>query len=307
MNPSTARSILVVGSVALDSLETPSGHREACLGGSASYFGVGASRFAPVQVVAVVGDDFPEAYLAMFRSHGINLEGLEVVTGGRTFRWRGRYGKTLGDAQTLETQLNVFEQFDPKVLPHQRRAPILFLGNIDPELQLRVLDQMESPHLVALDTMNFWITGKREALIRVLSRVDLLVLNETEARLLSEERNIYRAADVVRAMGPKTLVIKRGEYGSILFHEDGVFVAPAVPLRAVIDPTGAGDTFAAGLIGQLAQQEAPDFVAMKRAVLTGTVLASFTCEGFSLDRLCSVTNEELVARTASLAQSLRVD
>ena len=299
-------TILVVGSVALDSLETPAGHREECLGGSASYFSVGASLFAPTQVVAVVGDDFPPTYLDHLRSRGVNLEGLEVVAGGRTFRWRGRYGENFGDAQTLETQLNCFEHFDPKIPAHYRTTKLLFLGNIDPDLQLKVLDQMENPHLVALDTMNFWITGRRKSLESVLSRVDLVILNETEARLLSGETNIHKAAAGVLALGPKVVVIKRGEYGSMLFHPDGLFIAPAVPLGTVIDPTGAGDTFAAGLMGYLAQSDDVDFASLKRAVLAGTVLASFACEGFSLDRLLSLTRAEVGQRLAALESLMKV-
>jgi len=298
--------ILVVGSVALDSLETPAGHRDACLGGSASYFSVGASLFAPTQVVAVVGEDFPQAYLDHLRSRGVNLEGLEIIPGGRTFRWRGRYGEHFGDAQTLETQLNVFEHFSPKIPPQWRGAKYLFLGNIDPELQGRVLDQVENPHLVALDTMNFWITGKRHALEAVLSRVDLFILNETEARLLSGERNVYKAAEAVQAMGPRVVIIKRGEYGALLFHPDGVFAAPAVPLREVVDPTGAGDTFASGVMGFLARADETDFSTLKRAVLTGTVLASFACEGFSLDRLLSLTTAEVEERLARLESLMKV-
>ena len=295
---SQPRTILVVGSVALDSIETPAGHRPECLGGSASYFSVGASFFAPVQVVAVVGEDFPEAHLNHLRARGVNLEGVEVVPGGRSFRWRGRYGENFGDAQSLETQLNCFEHFDPKIPAHYRQAPLLFLGNIDPDLQLKVLDQLSSPQVVALDTMNFWIQGKREALLRVLSRVDLLILNETEARLLSGERNIHKAADAVRALGPTTLVIKRGEYGAMLFHPEGFFVCPAWPVRDVVDPTGAGDTFAAGLLGHLARSGNENFATMKRAVVSGTIMASFACEGFSLDRLLALGSPEIERRGA---------
>lgn len=299
-------TILVVGSVALDSLETPAGHREECLGGSASYFSVGASLFAQTQVVAVVGEDFPEAYLDHLRAKGVNLEGLEVVPGGRTFRWRGRYGEHFGDAQTLETQLNCFETFDPKIPAGYRDARMLFLGNIDPELQLKVLDQLENPHLVALDTMNFWITGKRKALEAVLARVDLFILNETEARLLSGEKNVYKAAAGVMALGPKVVVIKRGEYGAMLFHPEGLFVSPAVPLRDVVDPTGAGDTFASGLMGYLAQVGDVEFSTLKRAVLAGTVMASFACEGFSLDRLLTLTKPEVIERLTALESLMKV-
>ena len=305
-SPVSPKTILVVGSVALDSISTPHAHRNDCLGGSASYFSVGASLFAPTQVVAVVGEDFPSTWLDHMRSRGVNLEGLEVVPGGRTFRWRGAYGETLGDAQTLETQLNCFEHFDPKIPPHQRSAAMLFLGNIDPTLQLKVLDQVDHPRIVALDTMNFWISGKRQALEAVLSRVDILVLNETETRMLSGEKNIHKAADIVRGMGPSVLVVKRGEYGAMLFHPDGLFVAPAWPLRDVVDPTGAGDTFAAGLMGYLATQSEPTFHALKRAVMTGTVLASFTCEGFSLDRLLTLTRPEVDERLAALESLMKV-
>lgn len=304
--PGTPQTILVVGSVALDSIATPTGHRDDCLGGSASYFSVGASLFAPTQVVAVVGEDFPPTFLDQLRGRGVNLEGLEVVPGGKTFRWRGRYGEHLGDAQTLETQLNCFEHFDPKIPAHQRRAPLLFLGNIDPTLQLKVLEQVENPHVVALDTMNFWISGKRQALEAVLARIDVLILNETEARMLSGERNIHRAAERVRGMGPGTVVVKRGEYGAMLFHADGLFIAPAVPLREVVDPTGAGDTFASGFMGHLAAAGKSDFETLKRAVLTGTVMASFTCEGFSLDRLLVLTRAEVDARLAALESLMKV-
>lgn len=301
------RDILIVGSVAFDSLETPHGHRDTCLGGSATYSSVSASFFADVSIVAVVGDDFPENHTTTLRNRGINLEGLERVEGGRTFRWRGRYGENLNEAHTLETQLNVFEHFDPRIPEAHRKAPLLFLGNIDPELQVKVLDQMDHPHLVAMDTMNFWITGKRPELLEVLSRIDLLIINDGEARQLSGESNIMRAADRIRAMGPTILIIKRGEYGAMLFHPEGMFCAPAVPLRDVLDPTGAGDTFAGGLMGSLARAESLDFNALKRAVLTGTVMASFTCEGFSLERLLSLQESELEQRLSDLGGMMKFD
>ncbi|MFN3197764.1 MAG: PfkB family carbohydrate kinase [Bradymonadia bacterium] len=301
------REILVVGSVAFDSLETPHGHRDECLGGSATYSSVTASAFADVSLVAVVGDDFPDAHTHMLRSRGINLDGLEIVEGGKTFRWKGRYGENLNEAQTLETHLNVFEQFDPQIPEAHRKKELLFLGNIDPVLQLKVLDQVDHPHLVAMDTMNFWITSKRDELVNVLSRIDLLIINDGEARQLSGESNILRAADRIRAMGPKMLIIKRGEYGAMLFHPEGIFCAPAVPLRDVLDPTGAGDTFAGGLMGALAKSEELDFNAFKRGVLTGTVMASFTVEGFSLERLLSLQDDELDARLAQLKGMMQVD
>lgn len=305
-HPDDARPVLCVGSMALDSLETPAGHRVDCLGGSATYFGVSAGYFAPVHVVAVVGDDFPAPYLERLRHHGVDLGGVEIVEGGRTFRWRGRYGADLNNAQTLETQLNVFERFEPRIPDGLRRAPLVFLGNIDPALQLRVLEQMEQPAFVAMDTMNFWIKSQRPALEQVLSHVDLLLVNQTEAYLLSGETNLMRAAEHIRALGPSTLVIKRGEYGAALFHDDGLYMAPAVPLRDVIDPTGAGDTFAGGVLGHLARADAHDFATCQRAVLLGTVMASFACEGFSLDRLFALEDAEIEQRRAALERLIRL-
>ena len=297
-------SILVVGSVAFDDLETPHGVREGALGGSANYFSASASLFAPVKLVAVVGDDFPEQHLEKLAARGADLAGLERVE-GPTFRWKGRYAAEDADAETLDTQLNVFEHFQPKIPAEWTRSPIVFLGNIHPRLQLDVLDQMASPRLVAADTMNFWIDGEREALLEVLARIDLLVINETEARQLAEDDNIFKAADKVRAMGPKMLVVKRGAYGALLFHPDGTFFVPAVPLREVIDPTGAGDTFAAGLVGSLAADGALDMPALRRAVLTGTVMASFACQGFGLDRVMTVDRAQVEARLEELLILIR--
>ncbi|MCA9540099.1 MAG: sugar kinase [Myxococcales bacterium] len=291
--------ILVVGSVAFDDLETPHGTRESCLGGSATYFSASASLFAPVRLVAVVGDDFPEAPLAQLAERGVDLEGLERVA-GKTFRWGGRYDAEGADAETLYTHLNVFEHFDPKIPESYRGSPVVFLGNIHPALQLRVLDQIRAPEFVAADTMNFWITGERDTLLEVLKRIDLLVINETEARMLAGHRNIFVAADRVRAMGPKALVVKRGAYGALLFHPDGTFFVPAVPLREVVDPTGAGDTFAAGLVGALAHDGRFDFATLRRAVLTGTVMASFACQGFSLDRVMTVARPDVDLRMDEL-------
>jgi sugar/nucleoside kinase (ribokinase family) len=296
--------ILVVGSVAFDDLETPHGVRENALGGSANYFSVGASLFAPIRLVAVVGDDFPAAHLDAMRARGIDLDGLEQVA-GPTFRWRGRYRAEDSDAETLDTRLNVFEHFAPSIPAKWRATPIAFLGNIHPKLQLDVLDQLDDPQLVGADTMNFWITGERPALLRVLARIDLLVINETEARQLAGVANVFNAADAIRAMGPKILIVKRGAYGALLFHPDGIFVVPAVPLREVIDPTGAGDTFAAGVMGSLAIDGATDFATVRRAVLTGTVLASFTCQGFSLDRVLTLDRAALDARMDELLGMIR--
>lgn len=302
----SAHEILVVGSVAFDDIETPSGHRESCWGGSATYFSASASLYAPVRLVAVVGEDFPTSALDALSSRGVDLAGLEQVP-GRTFRWRGRYANDLGDAETLETQLNVFEHFEPKIPEAWKTSRIVMLGNIHPALQSQVLDQIEAPQLVVADTMNFWITGEREALLKVLRRIDLLVINETEARLLSGEKNIYRAAAAVRAMGPQMLVIKRGGYGALMFHPDGMFVVPAVPLTEVVDPTGAGDTFAAGMIGAVAEAGDYELPTLRKAALVGTVMASFACEGFSLDRVLTLRREDVDARVDELRRLIQVD
>lgn len=299
-----ADSILVVGSVAFDDLETPHGVREGALGGSANYFSASASLFAPIRLVAVVGDDFPADHLSKLAARGVDLAGLERVD-GPTFRWKGRYAAEDADAETLDTQLNVFEHFQPKIPAEWTDSPIVFLGNIHPRLQLDVLDQIEAPRLVAADTMNFWIDGEREALLEVLARIDLLVINETEARQLAGDDNIFKAADAVRAMGPKMLIVKRGAYGALLFHPEGTFFVPAVPLREVIDPTGAGDTFAAGVVGSLAADGALDLPALRRAVLTGTVMASFACQGFGLDRVMTVDRAQVEARLEELLILIR--
>lgn len=277
-------AILVVGSVAYDSVETPFGRAERVLGGSASFFAVAASFFVPVNLVGVVGDDFGEGERAAFRGRPIDLEGLERAS-GRTFHWQGRYSYDLNGRDTIRTDLNVFEFFQPKIPERYRRSEQVFLGNIDPELQLRVLDQVEAPRLVACDTMNFWITGKPAELRRTLSRVDVLLINDAEVRQLSGEWNIVKAARAVRAMGPRTLVIKKGEHGVLMFSDEGSFAAPAYPLEDVFDPTGAGDTFAGGFVGYLAQAERVDERSLRSAVVMGSTMASFCVEAFSLDRL----------------------
>lgn len=301
------QAILVVGSVAIDDVQTPAGHREISLGGSANYFAVGASLFVRTKLVAVVGDDFPSDHLELLAARDVDLAGLEIIEGGRTFRWRGSYGADFADAQTLETQLNVFEHFQPKVPESYRSAPYVFLGNIHPALQLQVLEQIERPKLVGLDTMNFWISSAREALGAVLKRIDLLIVNETEARQISGENNVYDAADSIMKDGPKMLVIKRGAAGALLFHPEGMFCAPAVPLREVIDPTGAGDSFAAGLMGYIAKAGSLDFKTFKQAVLAGTVVASYACEGFSMDKVLHLTASALEERTAVLRALISLD
>jgi sugar/nucleoside kinase (ribokinase family) len=277
-------SLLVVGSVALDSVETPFGVKEDVLGGSATYFSTSASFFTPVNVVAVVGEDFPEPHLQFLRERGVNLEGLTREP-GRTFRWKGRYGWQLNEAETLDTQLNVFQAFSPRLPESYRDSRYVFLGNIHPELQSQVLDQVKGPRLVAADTMNFWINGSRPALLKTLQRVDLLFVNDSEARQLSGEHNIVRAARGILGLGPTRVVIKRGEYGALLFEHEHIFACPALPLAEVFDPTGAGDTFAGGFMGTLATREHLDASLLRRAMVMGSVMASFTVEKFSLERL----------------------
>jgi sugar/nucleoside kinase (ribokinase family) len=291
-------SLIVIGSVALDSVETPFGVREEVLGGSASYFSIVASFFTKVRLVAVVGDDFPQEHIDLLERHGVDLGGLERKPAGRTFRWKGRYGENLNEAHTLDTELNVLETFDP-VLPERfRDAEYVFLANIDPVLQSRVLDQVRAPKFVACDTMNFWIDKSLPALRQILERVDCLIINDGEARALSGETNISRAAKRIRAMGPKQVVIKRGEYGALVF-DDEVFAVPAFPLEEVHDPTGAGDSFAGGFMGHLASTRRADFEAVRCAAVMGSVAASFAVEEFSLDGLRTLTLAELRERYAA--------
>ena len=288
-------AILVVGSVALDTVETPFGKAEEVLGGSATYFSTSASYFAPVRLVAVIGEDLPEEELAFLKEKGVDLRGLKRVR-GRTFRWKGRYGFDLNEAHTLDTQLNVFEGFSPEIPEEYRESPYLFLGNIDPDLQMDVLGQVRRPRLVACDTMNYWIEKKPRELERVLRRVDILTINEGEARQLSGEPNLVKASRQIMAMGPKTLIIKRGEYGVLAFNGSSVFAAPAYPLEFVFDPTGAGDTFAGGFMGFLAYTKGFDEETMRQAIVFGSVMASFVVEDFSLKRIKDLTSDEIEER-----------
>ena len=289
-------SLCVVGSVALDAVKTPFGEVDEALGGSATFFSTAASFFTEVNLVAVVGDDFPPEHLAFLRSRGINLDGLQRAP-GRTFRWRGEYGYQLNEAKTLDTQLNVFAAFRPALPAAYRDAEFVFLANIDPALQSDVLRQMNRPKFVACDTMNFWIAGKRTALVRTLAQVDLVVINDGEARQLAEEANLVRAAARILSWGPKILVVKRGEYGALMFNGKTIFAAPAYPLENVFDPTGAGDSFAGGMMGYLStQQGAVTDAMLRRAVIYGSVMASYNVEAFSLDRMRSLTEEAITAR-----------
>jgi sugar/nucleoside kinase (ribokinase family) len=288
-------SILVVGSVAYDTVETPFGRAERVLGGSASFFSVAASFFVPVNLVGVVGQDFGEQQLAAFAGRPVDLEGLERMA-GKTFHWQGKYSWDLNSRDTICTDLNVFEFFKPKIPARYRGSEVVFLGNIDPVLQRDVLAQVEAPRIVACDTMNFWIHGKAEELKKTLAQTQILLVNDAEARELSGEWNLVKAARAIRAMGPRTIVVKKGEHGVLMFNGEETFAAPAYPLETVFDPTGAGDTFAGGFLGYLAGCATPDDEALRRAIVMGSTLASFCVEAFSLDRLVRLTRPEIDAR-----------
>ncbi len=287
--------LLVVGSVALDSVTTPFGEVVEAVGGSATFFCIAASYFTDVQLVAVVGEDFSPEHLTALQRDRVDLNGLERRP-GRTFRWRGEYSYTLNEAKTLDTQLNVLETFRPTVPESYRTPSQLFLANIDPDLQLMVLDQVQRPSVVALDTMNFWIEGKIEALRKVLKEADILIINDGEAQALGNNRNLVQVSRIIRSWGPQTLIIKRGEYGVAMFHGDAVFALPAYPLEHLKDPTGAGDAFAGGFMGFLASAPALDDQSLRQAVVYGSVMASFAVQSFSVDRLASLTDEDVKER-----------
>lgn len=284
---SKSSSLLVVGSVGLDTVETRVGKRAEVLGGAASYFSVAASFLSPVRLTAVVGTDFPAAHTSLLENHKVDLAGLERVE-GRTFRWSGVYAPDFSTRTTLDTQLNVFQSFQPKLPAPWKASEYVFLANIDPVLQLSVLEQAGKPKFVACDTMNFWISGKRAELGKLLERVDMLLLNDEEARQLSGEANLPAAARAIRKMGPKAIVIKRGDAGALLFHEGGVFAAPAFPIENVVDPTGAGDSFGGGFMGWIAREGDTSPATIRTAMIMGSVLASFCVEDFSLDRFKSL-------------------
>jgi sugar/nucleoside kinase (ribokinase family) len=293
-------SILVVGSVALDSVQTPFGKVEDALGGSATYFAMAAGLYCPTKLVAVVGDDFPQEHVDFLRSRHVDLSGLQRVE-GKTFRWKGRYDYDLNTAQTLDTQLNVFATFHPKLPDDFRDAEFVFLANIDPDLQAEVARQIRSPRLIALDTMNYWIDYKKEALTTALSLANIVLMNEAEAREYGNTFSLIRAARKIMALGPMAVIIKKGEYGAALFCRSEhlisqYFFAPAYPLEKINDPTGAGDTFAGGFVGYLAKHQDTSIEAMKRAIIHGSVVASFTVEAFSVDRLRSLTPADIATR-----------
>lgn len=299
MRPSS-RSVTVVGSIALDTVETPWGSNEEGLGGAATYFSLAAAHYANVHLVGVVGDDFPHEHVALLQSKGIGLEGLDRVA-GRTFRWTGRYHEDVNQRDTLDTQLNVFESFHPKLPEAAAQAEYLFLGNIHPSLQAEVLDQSRA-RFVALDTMNLWIHTTPDALKAVLSRVDALIINDSEVKDLTGEPNLVRGAAAILApravmgLGPRVVVVKKGEHGCMLFEAGGVFAIPAFPLAKVVDPTGAGDSFAGGFMGYLASQDASDTATLRAAVAHGSAVASFTCEAFGPDRLAEIGMRDVLDR-----------
>ena len=288
-------SILVVGSVFFDSIETPHGKIDRALGGAATYFSIAASFFTPVQMVAAVGEDFPQEETDFLKRRGIDLSGLQMRT-GRTGFWAGRYHEDMNQRDTLDLQLNVFADFKPQLPASHRGAQYVFLANIDPQLQAMVLDQLAAPGIVGCDTMNHWITGSRGDLEELLGRVGILVINDEEARLLSGERNVVRAARRLLAMGPQRVLIKRGEYGVIQFSANSVFAVPAFPLEEVFDPTGAGDTFAGGFMGQLARSGDRSEAGLRRAIVYGSVMASFVVEDFGTNRLRALTHDAIEHR-----------
>lgn len=297
-------SILVVGSVAYDTVETPAGRADDALGGSATFFTTAASLFTDTRLVAVVGEDFREQDVEFLKSRRADLSGLQRAA-GRTFRWGGRYHASMNTRDTLFTELNVFESFAPDIPEPLRDCRYVFLGNIAPELQLRVLEQVHEPRFVACDTMNFWIQGRREALERLLPRVHALIINDEEALMLSGATSVLRAAARIQAMGPKTVIVKRGEHGALMFNNGDTFYTPAYPLEVVVDPTGAGDTFAGGFMGWIASQDDLSDATLRRAVVAGTLMASFSVEGFSVDRLKTVDRDQLLARYRELASLTR--
>ena len=289
--------LLIVGSVAFDDLEMPSGTFENVVGGAATYASIGASLLTPTRLVGVIGEDFPEATLKDLQKRGVDLAGLEKAK-GKTFRWRGRYAADLSSRETLDTQLNVFADFNPKIPASFKSSPYVLLGNIHPALQLQVLGEIDKPKLVAADTMNFWISGEPKLVGELLTKIDLLVINDEEARELTGIHNIVKAAAEIRKRGPSRLIIKRGEFGALYFDDAGAFFAPAYPLEEVLDPTGAGDSFAGGLMGYIARVGTLEHPSMRRAMYFGAALGSFCVEGIGPKRLMDVTQADLKTRMA---------
>jgi len=289
--------LLIVGTVAFDAIETPFGKTDKILGGAGTYIGLAAEKFdVDSAIVSVVGGDFPKKYLELFQQKNINIEGLEIVEEGKTFFWSGRYHNDMNSRDTLETQLNVLADFNPVVPKSYKDAEVLMLGNLHPLVQLSVIEQVENPKLVILDTMNFWMDNTLEELHQVIAKVDVITINDEEARQLSGEHSLVKAARKISDMGPKYVVIKKGEHGALLFHENEMFFAPALPLEEVFDPTGAGDTFAGGFAGYLTHTNDTSFENMKNAIIYGSNLASFCVEKFGTERMIDLSNEEIEKR-----------
>ena len=288
-------SVLIVGSVALDTVKTPFGKVKNILGGSAVYSSVSARSFSPVDLVAVVGADFPKKHINFLKSKDINLQGLRIEK-GKTFRWEGEYGWDFSDPRTIATHLNVFAKFNPQIPKSYQKSKYVFLANIDPQIQMNVLNQVKRPKIVACDTMNYWIENKRKDLLKLLKRVDIFLLNESEAKALTQQTNLIKAGKHSLKLGPSVVIIKKGEHGAMLFSKNHIFVAPAFLLESIVDPTGAGDTFAGGLMGYLAQQRQFTQAALRRAIVCGSVMATFTVENFSLRGLGSVSLKDIAKR-----------
>ncbi len=295
-------SLLVVGSIAFDDIESPSGSRENLLGGSATHFSLAASSFAPVQLVGAVGEDFPMELTEGWGPRGINTAGVEVIEGGKTFRWSGRYEGDMNAAETLKTELNVLGTFDPKVPPKFRGSEFVFLANTHPGTQRKVLEQMTNPRFVLADTMNLWIENEREALLDLLKDIDALLLNDEEARMLSGKRNLIAAGQAILDLGPKVVIVKKGEHGSFLFSTYQFFALPAYPLETVVDPTGAGDSFAGGLMGSLSRGRAVTIGNIKRGMIYGTVTASFAVQDFGCEGISAVDASAAEARYEEFLQ-----
>ena len=297
-------SLLVVGSVALDSVETPWQKRDDVLGGSAVFFSYAASYFTPVKLVGVVGEDWPAEHTALLQRRGIDTSGLHIMPGGKTFRWRGKYQPNMNDRETLEVHLNVFEKFDPVLSAEQKRSQFVFLANGSPTVQMKVLDQVAGAKLVVADTMDLWINIQREELLKMFKRIDGLVMNDSEAKLLTNDENLVRAGHKVRELGPKFVVIKKGEHGAMFFSEHETYVLPAFPTAEVVDPTGAGDSFAGGMMGYLAHKDKFDPNTLKEALAHGILVASFNVEDFSLDRMKKIERADIDRRMLEYRQML---
>lgn len=302
-------SLLAVGTVAFDNIQSPFGSVEMVVGGAATYISLAASYFTEhINIVSVIGDDFPEEELAYMRSRGINLDGLQIRQGEKSFFWAGRYHDNLNSRDTLTTDLNVLADFDPALPEHYQHPEFLMLGNLTPAVQSRVLDQLPNPpKMVALDTMNFWMDNALAELLEVLKRIDTLIINDEEARQLTGEHSLVKAAEKIHKMGPRYLVIKKGEHGALLFEGENIFFAPALPLTEVFDPTGAGDTFAGGFMGYLTATKDISFENMKRAVIYGSAMASFCVERFGIERLKDLTNDDIRRRVMRFIHLVRFD